>query len=101
MASMTLMALPIHSSPPASVAAAKRSLAITNAEACRLASAVALGDEAAFRELYDRYHARLLQLVVVLSRGDQVIAHEVVQSVMLTAAEKLKRVESEDHLWHW
>jgi RNA polymerase sigma factor (sigma-70 family) len=102
MVSMTSMALPLRSSLRVPMAAAsERSLAITNAEACRLAWAVAHGDEGAFRELYDRYHARLVRLVIVLSRGDRALAQEVVQAVMLTAAKKLRRIESEDHLWHW
>jgi RNA polymerase sigma-70 factor, ECF subfamily len=72
-----------------------------NAEACRLAAAVARGDETAFQELYDRYHGRLSRLVVVMSQGDEGIAQEVVQSVMLSAATTLRPVESEAHLWNW
>jgi len=70
-------------------------------EARRLARAVARGDEAAFAELYDRYHDRLFRFTAVLSRGDEVLAREVVQSAMLTAARKLKPVETEAHLWNW
>lgn len=55
-----------------------------DAEARRLVRAMARGDEAAFRELYDRYHERLFRLAAVLSRGDEALAYEVVQSVMLT-----------------
>jgi RNA polymerase sigma-70 factor (ECF subfamily) len=72
-----------------------------DAEARRLAASVARGDEAAFRELYDRYHERLFRLVIVLDHGDESLAHDVVQSAMLTAAAKLKSVENEKHLWHW
>lgn len=70
-------------------------------EARRISRAVARGDEAAFSELYDRYHDRLFRFAAVLSRGDDTLAHEVVQSTMLTAARKLKPVESEAHLWNW
>ncbi len=76
-------------------------LASADADACRLARAVARGDETAFRDLYDRYHQRLFRLVAVLSRGDESLAHDIVQSVMLTAAAKLKPVDSEAHLWNW
>lgn len=72
-----------------------------DAQACRLAAGVARGDEVAFRELYDRYHQRLFRLAVVLSRGDEAIAHDVVQSTMLKAAAKLRPVKTEEHLWHW
>ncbi len=73
----------------------------TDAEARRLAGGVARGDERAFEELYDRYQERLLRLLIVLSRGDEAMAHEVAQSAMLTAAAKLRPVETERHLWHW
>jgi RNA polymerase sigma-70 factor (ECF subfamily) len=66
-----------------------------------LTTAIARGDEAAFAELYDRYHARLFRLALVLGRGDELLAHDVVQSVMVTAARKLKPVETEAHLWNW
>jgi len=72
-----------------------------DAEACRLATAIARGDEAAFRELYDRYHERLFRLAVVLTHGNETLAGETVQSVFVTAAGKLRRVESAAHLWNW
>lgn len=70
-------------------------------EACRLAAAVARGNEAAFRQLYDGYHRRLFRLALVLARGDESLAHDTVQSVFVTAAKKLRRVEGEQHLWNW
>ena len=72
-----------------------------DAEARRLAGAVARGDEAAFRELYDRYHGRLFRLALVLGRGDELLAHDTVQSAFITAAAKLRHAESEPHLWNW
>jgi len=35
-----------------------------------VAAAVGRGDEAAFREMYDRYHERLFRLSLVLGHGD-------------------------------
>ena len=72
-----------------------------DAEACRLATAIARGDEAAFRELYDRYHGRLFRLALVLTHGNESLSGEAVQSAFVTAAGKLRRVESEAHLWNW
>jgi len=69
----------------------------TDVEARRISRAVARGDEAAFRELYDRYRDRLLRFAAVLGRGGDTLAHEILQSTMLTAAHKLKPVESEAH----
>lgn len=75
--------------------------AAADADAARLSAAVARGDEVAFRELYDRYHQRIFRLALALGRGDESLARELVQTVMLAAAAKLKPVASEDHLWNW
>jgi RNA polymerase sigma-70 factor, ECF subfamily len=83
------------------LAAAAPCLSAEDADAGRLSAAVARGDEAAFRELYDRYHDRLFRLARALGRGDDSLAHETVQAVMLTAAAKLKSLTSEAHLWNW
>ncbi len=72
-----------------------------DAEARRVSAAVAQGDESAFAALYDRYHGRLYRLVLVLAHGDELLAREVIQSAMLTAAAKLKPVKTESHLWNW
>src|SRR5262245_29303858 len=74
---------------------------VADADACRICSAVARGDETAFRELYDRYHNRLFRLALVIGRGDESLAHETVQSVFLIAASKLRCIEGEEHLWNW
>jgi RNA polymerase sigma-70 factor, ECF subfamily len=75
--------------------------ASADAEARLLAAAIARGDESAFRALYDRYHQRLFRFALVLGRGDESLAQDVVQSVFVTAARKLRRVDGEEHLWNW
>jgi len=95
------MTLPTVIAPALGVDLFRQNVTPAAADARRLAAAVARGDEAAFRDLYDRYHDRLFRLVLVLGRGDEPLAGEIVQSVMLTAAGKLRAVESEAHLWHW
>lgn len=72
-----------------------------NAEARALAAAIARGDEIAFRELYERYHSRLFRLALVLSHGDEALAQDTVQAVFITTARKLRRADSEEHLWNW
>jgi RNA polymerase sigma-70 factor (ECF subfamily) len=72
-----------------------------DAEARRIATAVGRGDEAAFRDLYERYRQRLFRFSIVLGRGDESLAHDVVQNVFVTAAAKLRRAENEEHLWNW
>jgi RNA polymerase sigma factor (sigma-70 family) len=83
------------------MANSKPSLSSDDSQARRLTAAIARGDEMAFEEFYDLYNARLFRLVVVLSRGDETITDEVVQSAMLTAAAKLRPLETEQHLWNW
>lgn len=70
-------------------------------EASRLAAAIARGDEAAFRALYERYDKRLFRFALVLARGDESVAHDTVQSTFVTAARKLRRADSDEHLWNW
>jgi RNA polymerase sigma factor (sigma-70 family) len=72
-----------------------------DAQARRVAAGVAHGDESAFMELYDQYQGRLFRLALALGHGDQTLAAEAVQSAFLTAASKLRRIESEQHLWNW
>lgn len=72
-----------------------------DAEARLLAAAIARGDEAAFRTLYDRYHQRLFRFALVLARGDESLAQDTVQVVFVTAAKKLRRADGEEHLWNW
>ena len=72
-----------------------------DAEARRLAAAVGRGEEAAFRELYDRYRERLFRFALVLGHGEESLAQDAVQSAFLIAARKLRRIESDDHLWNW
>lgn len=75
--------------------------AAADADARRLTAAVARGDEAAFRWLYDAYQQRVFRFALVLGRGDEALAQDTAQAVFVTAAAKLRRVESEEHLWNW
>jgi len=87
--------------PAADAAGATAARSGADEDARRLAGAVARGDEAAFRQLYDAYQARLFRFALVLGHGDEWLAHETVQSVFLTAAAKLRLVMGEDHLSNW
>lgn len=72
-----------------------------DADARRLAAAIGRGDEAAFREFYECYQRRLFRFALVLARGNELLAHDTVQAAFVTAAKKLRTVESESHLWNW
>ncbi len=67
----------------------------------RVTVAVSRGDDSAFRELHDHYRDRTLRFAAVLVRGNVALAEEIVQTVMLTVARKLKPLESDAHLWNW
>jgi len=66
-----------------------------------LSAALAKGDEAAFNQLYDRYHRRLFRLALALGHGDETLAYDAAEAALLTAAAKLKAVAGEEHLWNW
>ena len=99
--SMPFPALEPTSCPTVAASSLQTSRASADAEARHLVAAVARGDEAAFRQLYDRYQPRLLRLALVLGRGDESLAQDTVQLVFVTAAAKLRRVDGEEHLWNW
>jgi RNA polymerase sigma-70 factor, ECF subfamily len=99
--SMPFPALEPTSCPTVAASSLQTSRSSADADARRLAAAVARGDETAFRQLYDRYQPRLFRLALVLGRGDESLAQDTVQSVFVTAAAKLRRVDGEEHLWNW
>jgi len=86
---------------PVETASLQSSHADADTEARRLAAAIGRGDEAAFREFYERYHRRLFRFALVLAHGDELLAHDALQTAFVTAATKLRAVESEEHLWNW
>jgi RNA polymerase sigma factor (sigma-70 family) len=100
--SATTMPLLVEARTPRStVETASLQSSHADADARRLAVAVARGDEAAFREFYERYHRRLFRFALVLGRGDETLAHDAVQAAFVTAAKKLRGAENEKHLWNW
>ena len=100
--SATSMSLPLPARlPRPTVETASLQSSRADADARRLAAAVARGDDAAFREFYERYHRRLFRFALVLARGDETLAHDGVQAAFVTAAKKLRGVASEEHLWNW
>lgn len=102
-ASPTSMSLLIREQIPRDIVEAPsgQTASATDAEARRVATAIGRGDEAAFRALYERYHQRVFRFALVLGHGDESLAREMVQSVFLVAAKKLRRADSEEHLWNW
>ena len=59
------------------------------------------GDEEAFGWLYDQYCDRLFRYLVVITRGDESLARDLLQTTMTKVARAVKPFSSESHLWHW
>ena len=66
-----------------------------------LTARVASGDEAAFQEFYDTYSPQVFRFLLVLVRGNEEIAEELHQQVMIKVARKMRRIEDEQQLWKW
>lgn len=100
---LTMRPLPETLKPHATVETSKQrdTEGAVDTEARRLVAAIARGDDATFEQLYERYHRRLLRLALMLGRGDESLAQEAVQGTFIVAAGKLRRVDSEAHLWNW
>jgi RNA polymerase sigma-70 factor (ECF subfamily) len=87
--------------PTVETASVQSNTVETDAEARQLVAAMARGDEEAFRKLYERHQRRLFRFALVLGRGEETLAHDAVQAAFVTAAKKLRSVQSEEHLWNW
>src|SRR5205814_7941850 len=72
-----------------------------NAQLGELTRAIRAGDEQAFSRFYDLYHLRLYQQALLLSKGNEQEAREVVQSVVLKLARKFQVFDEEKRLWAW
>ncbi len=66
-----------------------------------LTSAMARGDEAAWREFHRLYFARLHRYAVVVARGDDAHAADLVQLTLLRAVRHVRRFDDEAVLWSW
>src|ERR1051326_6001256 len=66
-----------------------------------LTAAIRAGDEAAFTIFYQDYSLRLFKYVLVLAKGEEHDAREVLQNVMLKLAKKFEVFDDEHRLWSW
>jgi RNA polymerase sigma-70 factor, ECF subfamily len=67
----------------------------------RLTRAIVSGDEAAFGEFYDAYSGRLYGFFLVLTSGQEDLARELHQVVMVKVARKFRVIATEPELWAW
>jgi RNA polymerase sigma-70 factor (ECF subfamily) len=66
-----------------------------------LTRAVCRGDEAAFSRFYDLYSLRLYKHLLVLSRGNEWEAREVLQTVVVKLAKGFQVFDEERRMWGW
>jgi len=62
---------------------------------------MAKGDEQAFREFHAAYFGRLFRYVLVLMRGDEHAARDVMQETLLRVVRHVRRFEEEVVFWDW
>jgi len=89
---------------PASVITAATAAPVTCTalnEVVELTSRLRAGDETAWREFHDAYCHRLLRYLLVVTRGDEDLARNALQSAFLRAVRHARRFDSEAALWSW
>lgn len=70
-------------------------------EVRQLTKAIRAGDGAAFTRFYDLYSLRLYKHLLVLAKGDEGEAREVLQTVVVKLAKRFKVFDEERRLWSW
>ncbi len=66
-----------------------------------LTRALREGDEAAWREFYAAYSARLLRYLLVVCGGDESAAREALQTTFLRCVRHIRVISTEAELWSW
>ena len=66
-----------------------------------LTKAISKGDEAAFTRFYDLYSLRLYKHLLVLAKGNEAEAREVLQTVVVKLAKGFKVFDEERRMWGW
>jgi RNA polymerase sigma factor (sigma-70 family) len=66
-----------------------------------LTTALARGDEAAFREFHAAYAGRLLRYALTVTHGEIALAEEAVQLALVRIAGKVRAFNEEDAFWAW
>jgi RNA polymerase sigma-70 factor (ECF subfamily) len=67
----------------------------------KLTRAVQRGDEEAFGRFYDRYSLRIYKHLLVLARGNEDEAWEVLQTVLLKLSKRFQVFDDEGRFWAW
>ena len=85
----------------AALAAEERVVCATTPDLRDLTKAICRGDEAAFTQFYDLYSLRLYKHLLVLARGNEAEAREVLQTVVVKLVKKFQVFDEERRMWGW
>jgi len=67
----------------------------------KLTTRITAGDEESFAFFYHHFFERLFRYVLVMTRGDEQLSREVLQTAMVKASRYLKPFAEEVVLWSW
>ena len=73
----------------------------TGVELRELTKAIRRGDEKAFTRFYHLYNRRLYHHLLVLTKGNEEEAREVLQTVVLKTVKKFEVFDEERRMWSW
>jgi len=62
---------------------------------------MANGDEAAFKEFYECYCDRLFRYLLLLTRGNEELARDLLQITMAKVVRSQREFKVEAHFWNW
>lgn len=80
--------------------ALSRDAALSNSVA-QLTAAMRRGDEDAYREFFRLFFHRLLAYLIVMTRGDEQLARDLLQQTLIKVAKHIRVFEDESILWRW
>jgi RNA polymerase sigma-70 factor (ECF subfamily) len=86
---------------PLAAASRMESPASQGTDISRLTTALAVGDEEAFREFHGAYFDRLLRYLIVVTRGDEEAARDALQETFTRIVRHARRFDSEETFWSW
>jgi RNA polymerase sigma factor (sigma-70 family) len=87
--------------PNAASMSTEKPAELFSANVRQLTTQIVRGNEDAFNLFYTEFSPRVFRFLIVVTAGNEELSRELHQSVMITAARKLKIFESEDALWAW
>jgi RNA polymerase sigma-70 factor (ECF subfamily) len=67
----------------------------------RITSAIRAGNEAAFQSFYENYCDRLYRYLLVLTRGNEDLSRELLQTTMAKVVRSIKPFADERSFWSW